>query len=110
RVQHSRRCLVQTRRRIAGHRLARKPLHHKSAEPVQMDDIFEFHSIAESSAGRNHRVLQLNAGNADGEVSQSLWGWRHRTSPFTMYEAGLMSSARLRFVGFTRSGEEELSA
>ncbi len=68
RVEHSRRSFVQARGRIAGHRLRRQSLHHEAAELVQMHHIFELNSVAEGSAGGDHRILQLDAGEADAEI------------------------------------------
>ena len=63
-VEHARRRFVQTRRRIAGHRLRGQSLDHKAAELVEVHDIFELNAVAKGPAGRDHRILQLDAGES----------------------------------------------
>ena len=58
-IQHAGRGFPQTRRRIADHRLLRQSLHHKAAQLAEMDYIFEFNSIAESAAGGDDGILEL---------------------------------------------------
>src|SRR5439155_7700500 len=39
----------------------RNPLHHNAAKLIQVDKVSEFLAIAESAAGREHRVLKVHA-------------------------------------------------
>ena len=67
-VQHSRGSFPQARRRIADHRLARQALYHKAAKLAQVDDVFEFNAVAESAAGGDDRILELDAGDVHTEI------------------------------------------
>src|SRR5882724_8544686 len=68
RVEHAGGGFIQTRRRIAGHRLGGESFDHKSAKFAEVHDVFELDAVAKSPAGSDHRILQLYAGEADTEI------------------------------------------
>src|ERR1700690_1817150 len=67
-VQHSGGGFIQARRRVADQGLARKAFDHESAQPLQVDDVFKFHAVAEGAAGGEDRVLQRDSGETDAEI------------------------------------------
>src|SRR4030088_1934678 len=89
RIQHARRSLPQTRRRIPYHRLSRKSLHHEAAELAQMHYIFKLDAVAESAARRNHRILELNSRKAHAEIRSRVSGIRWRSRHFLSAAAGI---------------------
>src|ERR1700690_2422186 len=73
-VQHSGGGFIQARRRVADQGLARKAFDHESAQPLQVDDVFKFHAVAEGAAGGEDRVLQRDSGKTDTEIGSHAAG------------------------------------
>ena len=99
RVDHAAFALIHARRRIAFDGLARQALHHEAAQRVEIHQLFEFHSVSEGAAGRQHRVAQCDAAKRRPQVR------RHspKASPSTRpseEEVGATPMARAR-VGAT---------
>ena len=106
-VEHARRGFVQTRRRIAGHRFRGESLDHEAAEFVEVHDIFELNPVAKGPAGGNHRILQLDAGEANAEIRTGSGDGSGHRGPLAMVEPARGPSAPLKSrpstVGMPRS-------
>ena len=77
-------------RRMAGHRLDREPLGDKAPNLLQSDDLFELDPVAESAAGGDDRIDQLQPSQLHFHVG--------------FHEGAMSLAARLRRLNYGWSG------